>query len=265
MRALVIALLGLWLGLGVLQGAEVLNTSLIHRAKRAKAKKPTPSKKRNPKLAKRATKAPTKPISPKAPSVSARWIYSSAFLTVYFSDGHYKQGYGLLLQNGNYLSVASLVFDEGMYAQTIMARMQDDSAPMLICVARLHVKAIDHNRGLSLLGTYSFTNDYCQTRPESYYHARIYKKYAQDLLAYSHAPNTNTLYYPQVDSKDAFEVQRLHNFHDPSLQNLPLGRPLFNAQGVFMGVLDGNQDKLKVIKRGVVLDFLRALQKRRLL
>ncbi|TSA80151.1 hypothetical protein [Helicobacter mehlei] len=246
MRALAVVL-GL-LALGALQ-ADGINTSLIHPAKKVKTPQKTAPKNNQQKSPK---SAPTE-----------RWIYSSAFLTAYFSDGHYKQGYGLLLPNGNYLSASSLVFDQGMYAQTIMARMQDDSAPLLICVARLRLKAIDRNRGLSLLGTHVFTNDNCQVRPESYYHARIYKKYAQNLLAHSQTPSTKTLYYPQVGSKNAFEVQNLHN--PSSLQDTPLGRPLFDAHGVFMGMLGGGQNQIKVIKRGVIIDFLRAMQKRKLL
>ncbi|GMB92693.1 Periplasmic protein [Helicobacter bizzozeronii] len=241
-------ILGL-LALGALQ-AEGINTSLIHPTQKTNTPKKHPPKNK-----------PQKP--PKSAPTSERWIYSSAFLTAYFSDGHYKQGYGLLLSNGNYLSASSLVFDQGMYAQTIMARMQDDSAPLLICVARLRLKAIDRNRGLSLLGTHLFTNDNCQVRPESYYHARIYKKYAQNLLTHSQTPSTKALYYPQVGSQNAFEIQSLH--HPSSLQDTPLGRPLFDAHGVFMGMLGDQQNQIKVIKRGVITDFLRAMQKHKLL
>ncbi|WP_121022059.1 hypothetical protein [Helicobacter vulpis] len=256
MRVLMMGFLGLWLTMGALQGAEVLNTSLIHHTKKAKPKKKPLSKKPLP-----SKKRVVKSKSHSAPRV--RWIYSSAFLTAYFSDGHYKQGYGLLLQNGNYLTASNLIFDQGMYAQTIMAKMQDDSAPMLICVARLHVKAIDRNRGLSLLSTHVFTNDYCQIRPESYYHARIYKKYGQNLLAHNATFHTLPLYYPQVSPKNAFEVQSLHGVSN--LQENPFGRPLFNASGVFMGMLDAQKNKVRLIKRDVIMDFLRALQQRDLL
>ncbi|WP_233704370.1 hypothetical protein [Helicobacter cynogastricus] len=190
-----------------------------------------------------------------------QWIYSSVFLTAYFDDGHYKQGYALLLQNGHYLTASTLIFDRGMYAQTIMAKMQDDSAPMLICIARLRVKAIDRNRGLSLLSTYEFTNDDCQTRPESYYHARIYKKYAQNLLEQKTSP-TFPLYYPQVNPQNAFKIQAL----SASLKNLkiPDGRPLFGANGTFAGLISANRRNTWIIKKEVVLSFLHILRERKL-
>ncbi|WP_104696180.1 hypothetical protein [Helicobacter salomonis] len=267
MRSLGLVLVALLLGTGTLQGKEVLNTSLIHRAKskpsasagRTKKKQATPKKRPI------NTKKPTNVKASKNTPPPHQWIYSSVVLTAYFSDGHYKQGYGLLLQNGQYLTASSLIFDQGMYAQTIMAKMQDDSAPLLICVARLHVKAIDRNHDLSLLSTHAFTNDYCQTRPESYYHARIYKKYGQNLLAQKGAFENRNLYYPQVSQKNAFEVQSLQLGNWNLFQDTPYGRPLFSANGTFMGILSANQHQVKIIKRGVVLNFLRALKERDLL
>ncbi|MFC3846976.1 hypothetical protein ACFOPX_00285 [Helicobacter baculiformis] len=260
MQALRLVFVALWLAVGVLQAEEALNTSLIHRAKK-------PAAHAHPK--KKQTTLPrhsTNPKPTKRAGAPHRWIYSSVFLTAYFGDGHYKQGYGLLLQNGHYLTASSLVFDNGLYAQVIMAKMQDDSAPMLICVAKLHVKAIDRNRGLSLLATHVFTNDFCQNRPESYYHARIYKKYGQDLLTQKGVPDAPVLYYPQVSSKNAFEVQNLRALSSRALvQDAPYGRPLFSASGAFMGMLSANQKKAWVIKRETVLDFLRVLKERKLI
>ncbi|WP_104692599.1 hypothetical protein [Helicobacter felis] len=224
--------------------AEGLSTSLIHRS--SPTSTPPTKKKKSP---------------PRRLSAIPQWIYSSVFLTAYFDDGHYKQGYALLLPNGHYLTASTLVFDRGMYAQTIMAKMQDDSAPMLICVARLRVKAIDHNRGLALLSTHVFTNDGCQIRPESYYHARIYRKYAQNPLEQTASP-TFPLYYPQVNPKNAFQIQAL----SASLKSIkiPYGRPLFGANGVFAGLISANERNAWVIKKETILSFLKTLKERKL-
>ncbi|BEG57599.1 hypothetical protein NHP21005_12870 [Helicobacter sp. NHP21005] len=169
------------------------------------------------------------------------WIYSTVFLTAYFGDGHYKQGYGLLLQKGHVLTSAELAHDKGMYATTFTAQMQDDSAPILICVARLHIKAIDRNRGLALLNTRAFTNNSCQTRPESFYHARIYKRYAQNLLQAKSAARGLRVYYPKVGDNNAFEVRSLPERHishplSSERETNAYGRPFFNNTGVFVGM-----------------------------
>ncbi|WP_104690701.1 hypothetical protein [Helicobacter heilmannii] len=168
------------------------------------------------------------------------WIYSSVFLTAYFGDGHYKQGYGLLLQKGHVLTSAELAYDKGMYATTFIAQMQDDSAPVLICVARLHIKAIDRNKGLALLNTHAFTNDFCQTRPESFYHARIYTRYAQNLFLDKSTTLGLRMYYPKVGNDNAFKVQSLHEHHAYPLlskqDSNAYGRPFFNSTGVFVGM-----------------------------
>ncbi|BCZ17285.1 Periplasmic protein [Helicobacter sp. NHP19-003] len=185
------------------------------------------------------------------------------FLTAYFGDGHYKQGYGLLLQKGHMLTSAELAYDKGMYATTFMAQMQDDSAPVLICVARLHIKAIDRNRGLALLNTHAFTNDYCQIRPESFYHARIYKRYAQDLLQTKSTTLGLQVYYPKVSDDNAFEVQTLleHHTYPPEKETNAYGRPFFNSAGVFVGMAINPS---ATAPSHSVHDFLRNLKHRNL-
>ncbi|BCZ18877.1 hypothetical protein NHP190012_05190 [Helicobacter sp. NHP19-012] len=197
------------------------------------------------------------------------WIYSAVFLTAYFGDGHYKQGYGLLLQKGHVLTSAELAYDKGMYATTFMAQMQDDSAPVLICVARLHIKAIDRNRGLALLNTHAFTNDFCQTRPESFYHARIYRKYAQNLSKCKNAQPGLHMYYPKVSKTNAFIVQDMHQVLKQTqyskANETMYGRPFFNSVGDFVGMaINNTHDPHSFVPNPVICDFLLNLKHRQI-
>lgn len=255
----------LCLGVPVWSTQDMLETSLIHKLEASLAHKNA----QHPKVSKKS-KGPAKWRNA---AVLHKWIYSSVFLTAYFSDGHYKQGYGLLLKNGHYLTSSELAFDRGMYAKTVMARMQDDSASVLICVAQLRLRAIDRNRGLSLFNTYVFTNDYCEIRPESYYHKRIYTKYGQDLLLLSkHPKGASMLYYPQVSLKDGFEIKSMHipsakksDLYPikSSLENM-YGRPFFSQNGVFMGMVTANNAHLLFANREIVQEFLRDLRRRKI-
>ncbi|WP_240328798.1 hypothetical protein [Helicobacter suis] len=293
------ALLALFFLGCVLHAEKALDTSLIHHAK------PSHTTKKIPRQNQKITKSVKKPnkqnfqqqVKQNKEHNNANleplhlWIYSTVFLIAYFKDGHYKQGYGLLLQNGHVLTSSELAYDKGMYATTFVAKMQDDSGPMLICVARLRLKAIDRNRGLSLLNTHAFTNDYCQIRPESYYHARIYTKYGQDLLTKNSNPRKALqIYYPKISDQGTFEVgtfevrtyknilekshkdinyssqylnySDLHRIIRPLLKDV-YGRPLFNHQDEFIGMAVSlpSQNNVFATKR-VIQDFLLDLKHR---
>ncbi|WP_232088492.1 hypothetical protein [Helicobacter suis] len=293
------ALLALFFLGCVLHAEKALDTSLIHHTKRSHATKKIP--RQNQKITKSAKKPNKQQVKQHKEQNNANleplhlWIYSTVFLIAYFRDGHYKQGYGLLLQNGHVLTSSELAYDKGMYATTFVAKMQDDSGPMLICVARLRLKAIDRNRGLSLLNTHAFTNDYCQIRPESYYHARIYTKYGQDLLTKNSNPRKALqIYYPKISDQGTFEVgtfevstykdileksrkdinysgqylnynlnyRDLHRIIRPLLKDV-YGRPLFNHKDEFIGMAVSlpNQNNVFATKR-VIQDFLLDLKHR---
>ncbi len=289
------ALLALFLLGYVLHAEKALNTSLIHHTKPTHAIRKTPHL--DHKITKNAKNPNKEQVKQHKEHNNAKleplhlWIYSTVFLIAYFKDGHYKQGYGLLLQNGHVLTSSELAYDKGMYATTFIAKMQDDSGPMLICIARLHLKAIDRNRGLSLLNTHAFTNDYCQVRPESYYHARIYTKYGQDLLTKnSHPHKALQIYYPKISDQGTFEVgtfevstfknileksrkdinyssqylnyEDLHQIIQPLLKDV-YGRPLFNHKDEFIGMAISlpSQNNAFANKR-VIQDFLLDLKHR---
>ncbi|CRF40467.1 hypothetical protein [Helicobacter ailurogastricus] len=260
---------------GFLLAEDALDTSLIHHNHQTPQHRPTQPKAPTP----HATLQHTKRVFLQNDTHTSKrathtylhpWIYSTMFLTAYFGDGHYKQGYGLLLPRGHVLTSSELAYDKGMYATTFMAKMQDDSAPVLICVARLRIKAIDRNRGLALLNTHAFTNDFCQTRPESFYHARIYKKYAQNLL---HAKNSPTLpgsplYYPTVSDTNAFVVENARQTLEhllPKGNEVMDGQPFFNSAGVFLGMaVNSTKNPRTFVPSGTIYDFLRDLRHRHL-
>ncbi|MGL2844073.1 hypothetical protein ACQKBC_06735, partial [Helicobacter pylori] len=146
------------------------------------------------------------PLDPTLPA----WIYSVALLKVYFSDGTYKEGYATLLKNGRYIASSETLYSNGLYPKMILAKMQDSSARELICIASLRLEAMDRDQGLSLLKTADFRDDYCHKREESYYHARIYAKYAQIFHSnpYTNQKTPNSdLYYPALNEGNSFSIQ----------------------------------------------------------
>ncbi|PAF48508.1 hypothetical protein BKH46_00970 [Helicobacter sp. 12S02634-8] len=218
-------------------------------------------------------------------SQAFRWIYSTVFITAYFGDGTLKEGFALLLKDGFYLTSSELTFTEGLYPQKILARMQDDSAKPLICIAQLQLKALDSTKGLALLKTSAFTDDYCNTRPESYYHKRIYEKYAQAI--FSPTPTKKLilggLYYPVLQDSDTFGIRRTipikeESHYDGTLAkkvsygySLPntsgqapiFGKPYFNKDGEFLGIFSIASSSVPIlIKKEIIQEFICNLKKK---
>ncbi len=221
------------------------------------------------------------PLDPALPT----WVYSVALLKVYFSDGTYKEGYATLLENGRYIASSETLYSNGLYPKTILAKMQDSSAKELICIASLRLEAMDRDQGLSLLKTADFRDDYCHKREESYYHARIYTKYAQTFHSNPYTnqktpkktPNSD-LYYPALNEENSFSIQITDISVAELLKSkkfLPLdasfkkgsvlwgGRPYFSEAGEFMGMASStleNQESLVIIPKEKIVQFLSDLK-----
>ncbi len=217
------------------------------------------------------------PLDPELPT----WVYSIALLKVYFSDGTYKEGYATLLENGRYIASSETLYSNGLYPKMILAKMQDSSAKELICIASLRLEAIDRDQGLSLLKTADFRDDYCHKREESYYHARIYAKYAQtfrsNLYANQKTPNSD-LYYPALNEGNSFSIQTTDISVAELLKSKKFlsldasfkkgsvlwgGRPYFSEVGEFMGMASStleSQESLVIIPKETIVRFLSALK-----
>ncbi|CAJ99030.1 hypothetical protein [Helicobacter acinonychis] len=209
------------------------------------------------------------------------WVYSIALLKVYFSDGTYKEGYATLLENGHYIASSETLYSNGLYPKTILAKMQDSSAKELICIASLHLEAIDRDQGLSLLKTADFRDDYCHKREESYYHARIYTKYAQTFYSNPYInkkTSDSDLYYPALNEGNSFSIQTMGISVAELLKSKKFlsldssfkkgsvlwgGRPYFSEMGEFMGMASsvlGDQENLVIIPREKIVQFLNTLK-----
>lgn len=217
------------------------------------------------------------------------WIYSTALIMVYFSDGSLKQGFGLLLENGLYLTSSNLTYQAGLYPKKIFAKMQDDSAKPIICVASLDLQAVDSSKGLTLLRTSAFTDEYCKTRPESYYHKRIYDKYAQDIFTSTPAQDlvSQEIYFPTVENFYTFGVKKTipikkEKHYDKQNQKiiygyslqldtdyeLTFGRPYFDKQGEFIGIFsitDYSNGMPILVTKKIAQDFIKEIKKKNIL
>lgn len=197
------------------------------------------------------------------------FLYSVTLLTALFDNGVQKQGYGILLKDGYILAAADLMNEDGAYLRSIMAKIQDDSSKSLMCFAMLRLRATDSK--LSLLRAENYTDIYCNTRPESFYHQRINLHYftpiysgalkntilsRKDNVLFPFVTENNTLFYK---SSSITNIQKHSAIH---------GLPLFNANGYFVGFLYSiNEPKKRnvVVSSDEVRDFVCDVARRKLL
>ncbi|WP_233077710.1 hypothetical protein, partial [Helicobacter anatolicus] len=181
----------------------------------------------------------------------AKWIHSIGFLSIYFDDGNLKSGFGILLEGGYFLTSSEILRSYGKYPKKIEVKMQDDSANPLICIANLQIQRLDNALGLALLKTQGYTNDYCQPTKESFYHKRIYSLQYLGIKE-GELLKGDEVYYPEISSSYSFEVLKnqiatkivlnqtegaIYDIDDSKMQKVFLGRPFFDKNGDFKGMM----------------------------
>ena len=218
------------------------------------------------------------------------WVHSVGLINVYFGDGTLSQGFGALLKDGFFITSADLVFKNGYFPNKIDVKMQDDSAKPLICIANLEVKAIDEEKGLALLKTQNFTDEYCHIRSESFYHKRIYELYYLDIFSHRVPMNIaydiskqdiqKKLFFPTILKQYSFDTQSIESekrlfYFDPQREknlfyalgieknsNIKIGNPFFDEQGNLIGIYTQTKyyrDPV-IIHENIIKSFLCNLQ-----
>lgn len=166
------------------------------------------------------------------------FLYSIVLLTALFDNGVQKQGYGILIKDGYTLAAADLMTEEGAYLRSVTAKMQDDTSPSLMCFAMLRLRATDNK--LSLLRAENYTDIYCNTRPESFYHQRINLHYFTPIrlgtLKGTILGRNDSVLFPYVTENNtlAYRSSSIANIQQHSAVH---GMPLFNSSGAFVGFL----------------------------
>lgn len=219
------------------------------------------------------------------------WIHSVGMIVSYFDNGNMTQGYGVLLKEGYFITASNLVYNHQEYPKDIYVKMQDDSAKPLICVAKLQVKAIDEQKGLALLKTVAYTDDYCKERGQSFYHKRIYELYSLNPFLYP----VNTFFidsvqnfedfgflYPNIGKQYTFSVNKIikarkityfdKNFKQNIFyaylpennldQQRELGKPFFDAKNVLVGLyaVTSYEKEAVIVNSNFIKSFLCSLQ-----
>lgn len=216
------------------------------------------------------------------------WIYATAIIEVHFNDGSMRRGFANMLKNGLYITSSEVVYSASLIPRRVYVKMQDSSAPEIICVAKLHLMAVDTQSGLALLENIASTDDYCNVVQKSYYHDRIQKRVTIDVFNKTPSinPNQNVL-FPYVDKYYSFvpktmQVGEVEAYYDQAsaayvkygyqlkrdwYSSFAYGKGIFDTKGNFLGLISlTHHSYLPVlVKKEVVQDFLCSLNEKKVL
>lgn len=218
------------------------------------------------------------------------WVHSIGLLTVYFDDGTLKQGFGALLREGHFITTADLVQNGKDFPKNIYVKMQDDSAKPIICVAKLEISALDTQKGLALLKTISYTDEYCNVRDESFYHKRIFNLYYLDIFAHRVPMNiaydisklemNEKMLFPLIKGQYTFSSNSINKqkhlfYYDKKLKrnlfyaygiarnfDVKMGNPFFDEKGNLVGIYTRTAyyNEPVIVHENIIKSFLCNLQ-----
>lgn len=206
------------------------------------------------------------------------WIYGTAVITTTFLDGAIKRSYGILLQDGLYLTSANMVYNKSIYPRTSYAMMQDDSTPPFICIAKLSIKALDLQRGLAVLETSEYTDAYCNVREKSFYHDRIYAKNWIDVFDSREIDEKyGVLYSATISPINSFQTKttplkgKIEDLAKETVSSFegykyPYGKGYYTRDGRLVGVVGANiDDEPYIVKTKEIASFLCELKDKKIL
>lgn len=210
-------------------------------------------------------------------SFQKQWIYGTAVITTTFLDGSIKRSYGVLLRDGMFVTSANMVYDKNVYARSSYAMMQDDSSLPFICVAKLSIKALDLQKGLAILETLNYTDMYCNERPKSFYHDRIYSRHWVDVFKHPTQSNPAVVYSPYITQLNSFATEK--NILQENLKQVAekesndfegykyaYGKGFYTYDGKLLGIVGASNDNVpKLIRVKEISDFLCELKERKIL
>ncbi|WP_288547004.1 hypothetical protein [uncultured Helicobacter sp.] len=196
------------------------------------------------------------------------WIRSVGLVIVSFDDGSLKSGFGVLLPDRIFLTSAELAHNASAYPKDIFLKMRDKSAGNLICVAQLHLKAIDKMEGLALFEISGYTDDYCNLRSQSYYHQYLFKHNALDILQ-ANTPKTQDFYTVTTTFNNpnirVLKIKEEKHAYLPiqESQNIVFGRPFFSQNGEFLGIATMNNQAVRpiIVSQAQVRHFICSMDK----
>lgn len=189
---------------------------------------------------------------------SPKWLDSGLKIVSSFGIQDYKEGYGLIINEGLIITSASLVYRESKAKDILLYDSQSPSY-VVACLSHAEILALDSNLDLAILKPQKFTDIYCNILPEPNLRALNFREKSFDIF--------NNSYLKTLDNSlkiEYFYEQEWSNFATEqtilgAIKNLPqdkneemLGMPLF-AEEKFAGII---QEKGSVLGGQEILKFI---------
>lgn len=203
-----------------------------------------------------------------------KWLQNSLKIIAEFKGDSgtriYKEGYGLVINEGLVLTSASVVYDREKAFEITLYNTEALGEP-IACVSHAKIIALDSNLDLALLSVERFTDIYCNTLPEPNFREIIFKKTFYNVL---YEPLDLTLderleisYFLEHDWSQFFRERiAFNNFIQKSQEEKEkiLGMPLF-VEDEFLGLKvreNAENSTLGILTHRKILGFLCYLEEK---
>ena len=196
-----------------------------------------------------------------------QWIRSGLKVIAYFEENSFKEGYGLLIDEGLGLVSSAVVYDNKKPLDIILHNNEILGNPVA-CLSHARIIALDDNVGLALLKLESFTDIYCNILPKPNFRESHFIMLSHSIL---YAPlmwdkKGKISYFEEKDWLNFGEKQAdLETLKKDNLQKL-LGMPLFEKD-IFVGMIveqkvKNEKNKITILKHNEILEFLCGLERK---
>lgn len=191
------------------------------------------------------------------------WIKNGLKIVASFGTQDFKEGYGIVINEGLILTSSSLVYEKDRAKEIVLYNSESLEEP-ITCLSHAQILALDDTLGLAILKAYNFTDIYCNVLPKPNFRLLHFKSKFFDILKkpveISNAEGLMISYFLEQEwlnfGIEKVSWQDLQTMLQENKKNL-LGMPLF-AGNDFLGILVQKREKqhLSLLKHQEILEFL---------
>ncbi|WP_210670788.1 hypothetical protein [Helicobacter pullorum] len=191
------------------------------------------------------------------------WIKDGLKIVASFGAQDFKEGYGIVINEGLILTSSSLVYEKDRAKEIVLYNSESLEEP-ITCLSHAQILALDDTLGLAILKAYNFTDFYCNVLPKPNFRLLHFKSKFFDILKkpveISNVEGLMISYFLEQEwlnfGIEKISWQDLQTILQENKRNL-LGMPLF-AGNDFLGILVQKREKqhLSLLKHQEILEFL---------
>ena len=185
-----------------------------------------------------------------------QWIQGALKIIAHFDEVHYREGFGLLVDEGLAITSSEIVYEHKRAIDIVLYNNEVLGTPAA-CLSHAKILALDDDLGIALLQLESFTDIFCNILPKPNFREKQYMEFSYSILKkpISLIPvlEDEITYFRETDWLNFGRIRSpLRQLYKSQLWGMPLFVRDALGQEEFIGILT---QKLTVKSKNNPLDF----------